>query len=99
MVLLGSDVTFDDEACAKLALLVARLLFVNGGVAFIASKRYYFGTNGGALEFQKRCEECGLTVHEASRSDMEGGMQHVILRIECLDLGGMLGKEIAVQQR
>lgn len=46
-VILGSDVTFDEEACAKLSALLCRILKPIIGVALIASKDYYFGTNGG----------------------------------------------------
>ncbi|RNF17922.1 hypothetical protein TcG_05286 [Trypanosoma cruzi] len=81
-VVLGSDVTFDDEACEKLAEMLERCLSPTSGVAYIASKQYYFGTNGGALEFQKCAEGRGLQVEEVSRMDEAGGMQRLIMRVE-----------------
>ncbi|KEG11617.1 hypothetical protein DQ04_02441060 [Trypanosoma grayi] len=80
-VVLGSDVTFDEEACEKLADMLGRCLCPLGGVAYIATKQYYFGTNGGALEFQKRAERRGLEVSEVSRADAVGGMQRLIMRV------------------
>ncbi|EKF30347.1 hypothetical protein MOQ_005850 [Trypanosoma cruzi marinkellei] len=81
-VVLGSDVTFDEEACEKLAEMLERCLSPAAGVAYIASKQYYFGTNGGALEFQKCAEARGLQVEEVSRMDEAGGMQRLIMRVE-----------------
>ncbi|RNF08038.1 hypothetical protein TraAM80_02972 [Trypanosoma rangeli] len=80
-VVLGSDVTFDEAACEKLAAMLDRGLSPAGGVAYIASKQYYFGTNGGALEFQKRAADHGLEVAEVSRMDEAGGMQRLIMRV------------------
>ncbi|ESL10610.1 hypothetical protein TRSC58_01654 [Trypanosoma rangeli SC58] len=80
-VVLGSDVTFDEAACEKLAAMLDCCLFPEGGVAYIASKQYYFGTNGGALEFQKRAADHGLEVAEVSRMDEAGGMQRLIMRV------------------
>ncbi|RNF14024.1 uncharacterized protein Tco025E_05981 [Trypanosoma conorhini] len=80
-VVLGSDVTFDEEACEKLAAMLGRCLSPAGGVAYIASKQYYFGTNGGALEFQRRAAIHGLETAEVSRMDEAGGMQRLVMRV------------------
>nr|CCD15794.1 unnamed protein product [Trypanosoma congolense IL3000] len=81
VAILGSDVTFDEEACRKLAQLLQRLLSSSSGMAWIASKQYYFGTSGGVLEFTQRCNECKLTVVEVSSSGAGGGMHRVILLV------------------
>lgn len=80
-VILGADVTFDEEACDKLADLLARWLAPGRGVALIATKVFYFGTNGGSLEFSERAARRGLVVAEAARVDEDGGMRRVILRV------------------
>ncbi|ORC88131.1 uncharacterized protein TM35_000181880 [Trypanosoma theileri] len=80
-VVLGSDVTFDEEACEKLAAMLKRCLSPENGVAYIASKQYYFGTNGGVLEFQRRAEAHGLEVTEVSRKETVGEMQRSIVQV------------------
>lgn len=79
-VVLGSDVTFDEEACEKLAILLQRWLRP-GGVAYIASKVYYFGTNGGSLEFANCAARRGLCTEEVQRVEESGGMWRVILKV------------------
>ncbi|KAH9600660.1 hypothetical protein LSM04_000412 [Trypanosoma melophagium] len=80
-VVLGSDVTFDEEACEKLAAMLKRCLSPENGVAYIASKQYYFGTNGGVLEFQRRAEAHGLEVTEVGRKATVGEMQRSIVQV------------------
>lgn len=81
-VILGSDVTFDRESCEKLCVLLARWLRRDGGVAYIATKRFYFGTNGGVLELQQRAALCGLRATEVHKVDEDGGMQRVIVLLQ-----------------
>ncbi|RHW70009.1 putative methyltransferase [Trypanosoma brucei equiperdum] len=83
ILVLGSDVTFDEEACYKLARLLRRMLSTSGGAAYIASKQYYFGTNGGVVEFKRCCAEVELQVLEVDSAGTGGGLQRVILRVEC----------------
>lgn len=80
-VVLGADVTFDKEACDKLACALHRWLRPRTGTAIIASKDYYFGTNGGYLEFSKSAEAYGLCVSLVQRVDTADKMPHVILRV------------------
>ncbi|CCW65797.1 unnamed protein product [Phytomonas sp. EM1] len=80
-VVLGSDVTFDHDACWKLSQLLQRWLRPVTGVAFIATKVYYFGTNGGSLEFAQCASRFGLTTEEVAHMDEEGGMRRVILKV------------------
>lgn len=55
-VVLGSDVTYDPVACRKLAHLLVRIL-PRSSIALIATKQYYFGTNGGLSEFEAAARE------------------------------------------
>ena len=48
-LIIGSDVCYDPEATEKFCETVCRLLN-DTGMALIATKNYYFGTNGGAAE-------------------------------------------------
>lgn len=81
-VILGADVTFDKEACSKLSRLLSRWLQPHSGVALIATKVFYFGTNGGSLEFTESAVRCGLQVTEAARIEEDGGMKRVILKVK-----------------
>ncbi|CAM42100.1 conserved hypothetical protein [Leishmania braziliensis MHOM/BR/75/M2904] len=80
-VILGSDVTFDKGACDKLACVLHRWLRPHTGTAIIVSKDYYFGTNGGYLEFTKSAQSCRLQVELLKRVDTADTMPHVVLRI------------------
>ncbi|KAG5482701.1 hypothetical protein CUR178_06738 [Leishmania enriettii] len=80
-VVLGSDVTFDKDACDKLAYILQRWLRPHTGTAIIVSKDYYFGTNGGYLEFTKSAEPYGLQVDLLERVDTADKMPHVVLRV------------------
>lgn len=60
-VILGSDVTYDPIACKKVTSLINRVLRP-GGVALIATKDYYFGTNGGVEEFLDGIRRYGTLV-------------------------------------
>ncbi|CCW67765.1 unnamed protein product [Phytomonas sp. Hart1] len=80
-VVLGSDVTFDHDSCWKLSQLLQRWLRPITGVAFIATKMYYFGTNGGSLEFEQCASRFGLTTEKVANMDEEGGMRRVILKV------------------
>ncbi|KAK7196104.1 putative methyltransferase [Novymonas esmeraldas] len=80
-VILGADVTFDKEACDKLACVLQRWLRPRTGVALLASKDYYFGTSGGHLEFTKSAEPHGLRVELLTRVDTADKMPHVVLRV------------------
>eukprot|EP00796_Vickermania_ingenoplastis_P001360 gene1360-795_t len=80
-VILGSDVTFDKEACDKLAVLLARWLRPVSGIAVIATKEYYFGTNGGRVEFMESLAPFGLGVVKTHASIRDGGsMDRVIIQ-------------------
>ncbi|EPY30930.1 hypothetical protein STCU_03773 [Strigomonas culicis] len=75
-VILGSDVTFDETACEKLVRLLAQWLQPPPdqrwppAVALIATKEYYFGTNGGVVELCRCAAAHGL---EAAVLHREGG--------------------------
>ncbi|CUG94068.1 methyltransferase, putative [Bodo saltans] len=81
-VIIGSDVTFDPTACTKLAALLARLL-PHDGIALIATKQYYFGTNGGLGEFEEAVQKSAngqLTVQRVLRLGDGNEMQrHIVL--------------------
>lgn len=51
-VILGADVTFDDEATRKALQCIDRLL-APGGFALVGTKQYYFGTGGGLVEMER----------------------------------------------
>ncbi|CAD2221895.1 hypothetical protein AGDE_06989 [Angomonas deanei] len=61
-IILGSDVTFDELATQKLVLLLQKWLSPiqnnnnNSNFALIATKEYYFGTNGGVHALQTEIE-------------------------------------------
>ncbi|KPI88402.1 hypothetical protein ABL78_2521 [Leptomonas seymouri] len=80
-VILGADVTFDKEACEKLACVLQRWLRPHTGEAIIASKDYYFGTNGGYLEFTRSAQLHGLHVALLERVDTADKMPHVVFRV------------------
>ncbi|GET87260.1 hypothetical protein, conserved [Leishmania tarentolae] len=80
-VILGADVTFDKDACDKLACILHRWMRPHTGIAVIGSKDYYFGTNGGYLEFKKSAEPYGLRVELLKRVDTADKMPHVLLRV------------------
>ncbi|CAJ1987500.1 methyltransferase [Leishmania donovani] len=80
-VILGSDVTFDKDACDRLACVLHRWLRPYTGTAIIVSKDYYFGTNGGYLEFTESAEPYGLRVELLKRVDTADKMPHVVLRV------------------
>lgn len=80
-VALGADVTFDKEACDKLACVLRRWLRPHTGEAIIASKDYYFGTNGGYLEFTRSAASQELQVTMLTRVDTADKMPHVVLRV------------------
>ncbi|KPA75153.1 hypothetical protein ABB37_08815 [Leptomonas pyrrhocoris] len=80
-VILGADVTFDKEACDKLACVLRRWLRPHTGEAIIASKDYYFGTNGGYLEFTRSAQSNGLQVTLLQRVDTADKMPHVVFRV------------------
>lgn len=79
-VILGSDVTFDVEACQKLVCLLQRWLKPDG-FALIASKEYYFGTNGGRLEFVAIASQHGIKVEILDELKDGGSMNRVILKV------------------
>ncbi|KAG5482877.1 hypothetical protein LSCM1_06911 [Leishmania martiniquensis] len=79
--ILGADVTFDKDACDKLACVLQRWLRPCTGAAIIVSKDYYFGTNGGYLELTKSAEPYGLQVVLLKRVDTADKMPHVVLRV------------------
>ena len=78
--ILGSDVTYDEEACAKLARILRRCLATDG-VALIATKKYYFGTGGGVEEFLRVLDVCGLCSETVWSSDSTNELDRVILRV------------------
>lgn len=80
-VILGSDVTFDKEACEKLAVLLSRWLKPQTGFALIASKEYYFGTNGGRVELIDSVKRYGLRVETLQYYRDGGSMDRVILKV------------------
>lgn len=80
-ILLGSDVTFDKEACDKLTCLLHRWLTPVSGFAIIASKEYYFGTNGGRLELIESASQYHLRVETLKYFKDGGAMDRVILKI------------------
>lgn len=80
-VVLGADVTFDKEACEKLACLLQRWLRPRTGIALIASKDYYFGTNGGCMEFANAAARYSLDVSVRKRVETDDKMPHVLLQV------------------
>jgi len=58
-VVLGTDVTFTVAACRDVAAVLSTIFTTNAkAVAFIATKKYYFGTGGGVQEFTSACQQC-----------------------------------------
>eukprot|EP00980_Cylindrotheca_fusiformis_P024450 scaffold11926_cov126-Cylindrotheca_fusiformis.AAC.3 len=51
-LVLASETTYSSAAASDTARLVMKHLKVNVGVAYIATKRYYFGVGGGSDEFK-----------------------------------------------
>lgn len=80
-VILGSDVTFDKEACEKLACLLHRWMTPVTGFALIASKEYYFGTNGGRIELTESTRCYGLKVETLEYFKDGSSMERTILKI------------------
>lgn len=80
-IVLGSDVTFDKEACEKLVCLLHRWLTPISGFAIIASKEYYFGTNGGRLELIESAKRYNLKVETLEYFKGGGSMDRVIVKI------------------
>lgn len=81
-VILGSDVTFDKEACDKLALLLHRWLTPKTGIALLGSKEYYFGTNGGRVELMDSLAPYHLEVETLEHVKDGGSMDRVILKVK-----------------
>lgn len=80
-VILGSDVTFDFEACRKLSLLLHRWLTVDTGFAIIATKPYYFGTNGGETEFIACVRQYSMKVEKLLHIKDGSSMERLILKV------------------
>lgn len=51
-MILAAETTYSSQAASDTALLLVKHLKVNTGVAFIATKRYYFGVGGGSESFK-----------------------------------------------
>ena len=51
-MILAAETTYSFQAASDTALLLVKHLKVNTGVAFIATKRYYFGVGGGSDSFR-----------------------------------------------
>lgn len=81
-LILGSDVTYDEEACKKLGAMLERCL-AKDGVALIATKKYYFGTGGGVEEFQRVLLEGSgrLRSETVWESESLNELSRVILRV------------------
>lgn len=80
-VILGSDVTFDKEACEKLVCLLHRWMTPKTGFALIGSKEYYFGTNGGRIELTESARCYGLKVETLEYFKDGSSMERTILKI------------------
>jgi predicted nicotinamide N-methyase len=82
-VIIGSDVTYDPVACTKLAALLVRLL-PREGIALIATKQYYFGTNGGLAEFEDAVRSASngtLVVQHVLRLGDGNEMQRLVVSV------------------
>jgi len=51
-MILAAETTYSSQASSDVANLLIKHLKVNTGVAFIATKRYYFGVGGGSDAFK-----------------------------------------------
>ncbi|CAJ1953723.1 unnamed protein product [Cylindrotheca closterium] len=59
-MILAAETTYSSQAASDTAFLLAKHLKVNTGVAFIATKRYYFGVGGGSGSFNAALSSVSL---------------------------------------
>ena len=87
-IVLASDATYSVECCEQLVACVQRVL-APGGVAFVATKKYYFGTGGGELELNNALE----------RSNGNGGDLVVASRTVVADTGMSMARCVICLRR
>ena len=54
-LILTAETCYTESACRDVAALLGRLLKPKTGIALVATKRFYFGTGGGAACFKQAC--------------------------------------------
>mmetsp|Transcript_38476 Transcript_38476/g.93084 ORF Transcript_38476/g.93084 Transcript_38476/m.93084 type:complete len:329 (+) Transcript_38476:78-1064(+) len=59
-MILAAETTYSSQAASDTAFLLGKHLKVNTGVAFIATKRYYFGVGGGSDGFKAALRSVSL---------------------------------------
>ncbi len=64
--ILAAETTYSTTAAMDTARFITKHLKKGSGVAYIATKRYYFGIGGGSVAFRE-----GLQLHETSRGEFQ----------------------------
>ena len=75
---LGSDVTYDDEACDGAVAFLDRVV-LPGGMALIATKHFYFGTGGGAQRLTSALQQRGWSVSVVYDDEAHQGLQRCVV--------------------
>lgn len=93
-LILAAETIYTTTTARETALLLKRHLRPNTGIAYIASKRYYFGVGGGVDAFRDYCanvieddvsltdEECKLIVNAVKVIDNGTGNIREILKVQ-----------------
>uniref|UniRef100_A0A7S0CBI4 Uncharacterized protein n=1 Tax=Proboscia inermis TaxID=420281 RepID=A0A7S0CBI4_9STRA len=68
-IVLASETTYTIQSCNQTALLLRRHLKPQAGVAYVATKRYYFGVGGGSDAFREAATKLQLRVDVAGVYD------------------------------
>jgi hypothetical protein len=68
-LILTAETCYTEKVCGEVAALLSTLLKRHRGVALVASKRFYFGTGGGADCFKRDAEKLGLAVKVVAVED------------------------------
>jgi hypothetical protein len=80
-IILAAETLYTRKAAQDTAHFLSRHLRLDGGVAYVATKRYYFGVGGGADVFREFAKECSLFVETVHVVNTGKGNVREILRV------------------
>jgi hypothetical protein len=85
---LAAETLYTPQAARETAQLVMRHLLPGAGVAYVASKRYYFGVGGGVDDFRSALDPTNFRVETVQVVDTGVGNIREILKVTSLAAPG-----------
>jgi hypothetical protein len=81
-LILAAETMYSERSARETAILLQRHLKESSGIAYVATKRYYFGVGGGVDAFRQHGEKQGLEIESMRVHDDGSSNIREILRVK-----------------